>query len=117
RIAEEQARSGRLVRVDALQSRGSAGIDVGHAAMVKPQTVFDVEESETLTQLGDVQFFRAERRPARAGVQPIRADDEVVASRRSIAEGHVDPLAVVGEGRNTNAEAVMDVVADGFVQD
>src|ERR1700734_4053367 len=85
--------------------------------MVKPQTVFDVEESETLTQLGDVPLFRAEHQPARAGVQPIRADDEVVAARRPIAEGRVDPLAVVGEGRNTNAEAVIDVVAHGFVQD
>jgi hypothetical protein len=42
---------------------------------------------------------------------------KVVAARRPVTEGHVDPFAVVGEGRNTNAEAVIDVVAHGFVQD
>jgi hypothetical protein len=92
-----------------LQGRSSAGIDIRHAAVVKPQPVFDIEESETLTQLSDVLLFRAEHQPAGGGVQPVRADDEVVAARRAVAEGYVDPFAVVIEGRNANAEAVIDV--------
>src|SRR5271156_2402205 len=84
--------------------------------MVEPQAVFDVEESETLAELRDVLVFGAEHQPARARVQPVRPYDEVVAARRRVAEGHVDPLAVVVECRNTNAEAIIDV-AHGVVQD
>ena len=40
--------------------------------MIEPQTVLDVEEPETLTQLGDVVFFRTENQSARAGVQTVR---------------------------------------------
>ena len=85
--------------------------------MVHPQTVFDVEEPETLAQLGDVPLLRAEHQSAHAGVQPVRSDDEVVAARRAVAEARCDPLAVVVDCRNANAEAVIDVVTHGFVQD
>ena len=76
-----------------------------------------VKEPEALHQLRDVPLFRTENQTAHAGVQPIRPDYEVIAAGRGVAEGHVDPLSVVLEGRNANAEAVIDILADGFVQD
>ena len=85
--------------------------------MIEPQTVFDVEEPETLTQLRDVVFFGTEHESARAGMQTVRRDDEIVAAGGSVAEGHIDSPAVVIECGNAHAEAVIDVVADGFVQD
>ena len=63
-----------------------------------PQTVFDVEEPETLTQLCDVTLFGPEHESACAGMQAVRSDDEIVAAGGSaFAEGHVDAAAVVVE--------------------
>ncbi len=50
-------------------------------------------------------------------MQAVGSDDEIVAAGGSVAEGHVDPAAVVVECANAHAEAVSDVVADGFVED
>lgn len=50
-------------------------------------------------------------------MQPISPDYQVVGGRRCIAEGRFDPFSVVVHGRDPNAEAIIDVVAHGFVQD
>jgi len=68
-------------------------------------------------QLCDVLLFGTEHQAAHAGVQPISPDYEVVCARRCVAEGRFDPFSVVGEGRDSDAEAVIDVLAHGFVQD
>ncbi len=50
-------------------------------------------------------------------MQAVGADDEIVAGCGSVAEGHVDLPAVVVECADPHAEAVTDVVADGFIED
>src|SRR5438270_3902865 len=85
--------------------------------MIEPQPVLDIEEPETLTQLRDVVLFGTEHESARAGMQTVRRDDEIEAAGGSVTEGHVDSPAVVIECGNTQAEAIIDVLADGVVQD
>jgi hypothetical protein len=75
------------------------------------------KKPETLSQLRDALLFQAENQAAHARVQPISANYEVIAARRCVAEGDVDPLSVVLDGRDMNAEAVIDILTDGFVQD
>ena len=117
RVGEHEAGSRRLAGINALYRHGPAGVHVRHAAMVEQQTIFDVEEPETLAQRRDVLLFGPEHEFACGGMQAIRSDDEVVAAAGSVAEGHLDPLAVVVECGNPHAETVIDVIANGLVQD
>jgi hypothetical protein len=50
-------------------------------------------------------------------VQPVGTEHDVIAGRRGIAERDVDPFSVIVEGRNANAEAVIDIRADRVVED
>jgi hypothetical protein len=62
-------------------------------------------------------LFGSEHESACAGMQAVRSDDEVVAAGGFVAESHVDPAAVVVECADPHAETVIDVVADGLVED
>jgi hypothetical protein len=50
-------------------------------------------------------------------VQSIGAEYEVEATCRTVTEGGFDALSVVGERRDSDTEAVIDVRPHGFVND
>jgi hypothetical protein len=59
----------------------------------------------------------AEDQPAHVGVQPVGADDQVEAPRWAELEADLDPVAILVQGPDRVAEAVVDVVAGGLVED
>jgi hypothetical protein len=94
----------------------AGGAPADHPALeaaVVGQGVDPEVAAQEVTEAGLV----AEDQPAHVGVQPVGADDQVEAPRWAVLEGDLDPVAVLVQGPDRVAEAVVDVVAGGLVED